>query len=372
MNFIYLLTGWEGSAADSRILRDAVTRDNGLRVPTGNYYLVDNGYTNGEGFLAPYRGNMESTGALKKCTSSKNCVSNSRRCWTVLEEQTLILGLKDIVSRGWKCENGFKTGYLGTLEQYMVQKFPGTDLKASPHIHSKIHVWKKHYGALSTMLSRSGFGWNDSNNTIDVVDDQVWQDYIKTDVNARSMRYKSWPFYKDWSQIFGKDRATGEHNEAFTEAINDLVSNSNKGKEHMSNDDDEVPQLDPSNADSYSQYMSFSRVDEATSTKTKSKAKKRSRSDPNDGGYAEMASKFFEKMEAQMAELVSRMGFEKDVSAARKQVFDALANMQHLTFEERLKATSRICDNPKDLDIFFCLSDDHKANMVQLILDGRY
>ncbi|XP_012851102.1 PREDICTED: putative nuclease HARBI1 [Erythranthe guttata] len=56
MNFIYLLTGWEGSAADSRILRDAVTRDNGLRVPTGNYYLVDNGYTNGEGFLAPYRG----------------------------------------------------------------------------------------------------------------------------------------------------------------------------------------------------------------------------------------------------------------------------------------------------------------------------
>ncbi|XP_012836506.1 PREDICTED: uncharacterized protein LOC105957126 [Erythranthe guttata] len=56
MNFIYLLTGWEGSAADSRILRDAVTRENGLRIPTGNYYLVDNGYTNGEGFLAPYRG----------------------------------------------------------------------------------------------------------------------------------------------------------------------------------------------------------------------------------------------------------------------------------------------------------------------------
>ncbi|XP_012838677.1 PREDICTED: uncharacterized protein LOC105959173 [Erythranthe guttata] len=53
MNFIYLLTTWEGSAADSRILRDAVTRENGLRVPTGNYYLVDNGYTNGEGFLAP-------------------------------------------------------------------------------------------------------------------------------------------------------------------------------------------------------------------------------------------------------------------------------------------------------------------------------
>ncbi|KAK6118106.1 hypothetical protein DH2020_048155 [Rehmannia glutinosa] len=56
MNFIYVLSGWEGSAADCRILRDAVTRPNGLKVPQGNYYLCDNGYTNGEGFLTPYKG----------------------------------------------------------------------------------------------------------------------------------------------------------------------------------------------------------------------------------------------------------------------------------------------------------------------------
>uniref|UniRef100_A0A5B7AF72 Putative nuclease HARBI1 isoform X1 n=1 Tax=Davidia involucrata TaxID=16924 RepID=A0A5B7AF72_DAVIN len=55
MKFIYVLPGWEGSAADSRVLRDAVTRRNCLRVPTGYYYLVDAGYTNEQGFLAPYR-----------------------------------------------------------------------------------------------------------------------------------------------------------------------------------------------------------------------------------------------------------------------------------------------------------------------------
>ena len=55
-NFIYVLPGWEGSAADGRVLRDAISRRNGLRVPQGNYYLVDAGYTNCEGFLAPYRG----------------------------------------------------------------------------------------------------------------------------------------------------------------------------------------------------------------------------------------------------------------------------------------------------------------------------
>ena len=36
MQFIYVLPGWEGSAHDGRVLRDAVTRRNGLKVPQGN------------------------------------------------------------------------------------------------------------------------------------------------------------------------------------------------------------------------------------------------------------------------------------------------------------------------------------------------
>ncbi|KAL7207276.1 hypothetical protein ACSBR1_029270 [Camellia fascicularis] len=56
MNFIHVLPGWEGSTADSRVLRDAINRPNGLKIPNGYYYLVDTGYTNGQGFLAPYCG----------------------------------------------------------------------------------------------------------------------------------------------------------------------------------------------------------------------------------------------------------------------------------------------------------------------------
>ncbi|XP_057779737.1 uncharacterized protein LOC130998326 [Salvia miltiorrhiza] len=55
MKFVYILPGWEGSAADARVLRDALNRPHGLRVPRGNYYLVNNGYANSEGFLAPYK-----------------------------------------------------------------------------------------------------------------------------------------------------------------------------------------------------------------------------------------------------------------------------------------------------------------------------
>ncbi|KAG6492673.1 hypothetical protein ZIOFF_047638 [Zingiber officinale] len=47
---------WEGSAHDGRVLRDAMIRSNGLKAPQGCYYLVDSGYCNADGFLAPFRG----------------------------------------------------------------------------------------------------------------------------------------------------------------------------------------------------------------------------------------------------------------------------------------------------------------------------
>ncbi|KAH0992344.1 hypothetical protein GBA52_003827 [Prunus armeniaca] len=47
---------WEGSAHDSRVLNDALTRRNGLKVPQGKYFLVDCGFPNQRQFLAPFHG----------------------------------------------------------------------------------------------------------------------------------------------------------------------------------------------------------------------------------------------------------------------------------------------------------------------------
>ncbi|KAL8472359.1 hypothetical protein ACS0TY_029543 [Phlomoides rotata] len=35
MRFLYILSGWEGSTADSRVLRNAINMENGLKVPRG-------------------------------------------------------------------------------------------------------------------------------------------------------------------------------------------------------------------------------------------------------------------------------------------------------------------------------------------------
>ncbi|KAL6193812.1 hypothetical protein ACLB2K_034896 [Fragaria x ananassa] len=56
LQFIYVLSGWEGSAHDSKLLNDALSRRNGLEVPQGKYFLVDCGFANRRQFLAPLRG----------------------------------------------------------------------------------------------------------------------------------------------------------------------------------------------------------------------------------------------------------------------------------------------------------------------------
>ncbi|KAL6636963.1 hypothetical protein ACP70R_024535 [Stipagrostis hirtigluma subsp. patula] len=50
--------GWPGSAHDSRVFNDTLSRysDEFPHPPEGKYYLVDSGYPNKKGFLAPYKG----------------------------------------------------------------------------------------------------------------------------------------------------------------------------------------------------------------------------------------------------------------------------------------------------------------------------
>ena len=54
MFFTYILTGWEGSATDSRVWADALAK--GFSVPEGFYYLADAGYPHCKELLIPFCG----------------------------------------------------------------------------------------------------------------------------------------------------------------------------------------------------------------------------------------------------------------------------------------------------------------------------
>jgi hypothetical protein len=55
MRFTYILAGWEGSAHDGTVYRDAQYYK-GFITPPGKYWLGDAGYPNSDTILTPYRG----------------------------------------------------------------------------------------------------------------------------------------------------------------------------------------------------------------------------------------------------------------------------------------------------------------------------
>jgi hypothetical protein len=54
MQFCYVLSRWEGSAADGRVWDDA--RWNDFTISPGTYYLADAGFPTCHSLLVPYRG----------------------------------------------------------------------------------------------------------------------------------------------------------------------------------------------------------------------------------------------------------------------------------------------------------------------------
>ncbi|XP_042057853.1 uncharacterized protein LOC121802287 [Salvia splendens] len=156
--------------------------------------------------------------------SSMQRCDRSRRSWSDREEALLISAMKALMTRGWKSDNGYRGGYAQKIEDWIKIEMPTTDLKALPHIQSKITSWKKNYHSLSKMLDHSDVGFNLYNDVkIDCPDDQ-WDQIVKQDPDARIMRYKSWPLWEEWKIIFGKDRATGGTSETIGEAVNNNTS----------------------------------------------------------------------------------------------------------------------------------------------------
>lgn len=54
MRFLFLVTGWEGSAADATMYNTARMQD--FTIPNGKCYLADAGFGICEALLVPYRG----------------------------------------------------------------------------------------------------------------------------------------------------------------------------------------------------------------------------------------------------------------------------------------------------------------------------
>ena len=80
-------------------------------------------------------------------------ITDKARCsWSDREKAALIHVFKELVATGWKSDNGFRGGYLKMAEEWLQKEFPRTDIKANPHIQSKLIALKKNYNLLAKIL----------------------------------------------------------------------------------------------------------------------------------------------------------------------------------------------------------------------------
>ncbi|KAI7990680.1 Protein ALP1-like [Camellia lanceoleosa] len=230
MNFIYVLLGLMHN------------------IPhTGYYYLVDAGYTNGQGFLAPYRGQRYHVSIWKKGATPSNyqeyfnmkhaqARNVIERCFGLLKMRWAIL--RSASYYPIRTQNHIITACCllhNFIRQEMVvdpiedddddeenQPPMGDDFIDTVETSNEWTVWQDTLAMQlynDCMLATSGFGWNDTEKRIDVESDSVWEAYVRRDTDVKHLKNKTFPYFDEWIQIFGKDRATGE----FAEGPADVV-----------------------------------------------------------------------------------------------------------------------------------------------------
>ncbi|KAL0304606.1 UNVERIFIED_CONTAM: hypothetical protein Scaly_3017700 [Sesamum calycinum] len=196
-------------------------------------------------------------------------------------------------------DNGFRTGYLGILEQLLNRTCLDSGLLADPHISSKIHVWKKTYGCINDMMGRSGFGCNATTQSIDVKD-YVFDNFAKIDPFAKTLRYKSFSYYAQWCEVFGKDRAMGDH------GLDPIVAPRNPGNPTPNERSENLPS------------ESVQEIGNATDI---------------DDKFDKNFEAFVNVTDARLGDIAKRFGVEAEESHARKQVW--VESIPDLTIEEK-------------------------------------
>nr|GEU37828.1 hypothetical protein [Tanacetum cinerariifolium] len=112
-------------------------------------------------------------------------------------------------SEKYVVDNGFKPGYNQVVETLLDVILLNSDLKAKPHIRSRLKTLSIDFSTFHDMVvgsSISRFGW-DPEKCILTTHEDVWDGYLKTHPKASVFKDKHFLLYHKLSAIFGKDRS---------------------------------------------------------------------------------------------------------------------------------------------------------------------
>ncbi|KAG6396784.1 hypothetical protein SASPL_142941 [Salvia splendens] len=270
----------------------------------------------------------------------------TRRSWSTREEEALMLALKDLVVNKWKSDNGFRGGYLARIEEIIKRECPNSDIKATPHISSKLQQWKKTIHLWLTCSIEAALASITRAITRLILDN-----------NARYMRFKLWPLFDEWKEIFGKDRATGSSGRDLQELYHGVRSHLNVGNGSQEAEfEASADGHSGTNTDNTTNSQGMPTNGDTGKKCPKKTGNKRKLVDRADA-LLELLAKGQDETNARLDKLAGRIGFEFDASKARKKVFGMLGNIQGITLGQQIDAAEFILSKVEHLDLFNSLPE---------------
>ncbi|KAK8574573.1 hypothetical protein V6N12_062263 [Hibiscus sabdariffa] len=283
--------------------------------------------------------------------------------WTKHEDAALIECLHILASDPhWKGDNGtFRSGYPSYIEKMLATKLPTAQIRANPHIESRVKLLKRQCNALSEMLNiGSGFGWNKEEKCLTSPKD-VFDDWVRSHPTAAGLRNKSFPFFDDLAQIFGKERETGAAAETTADVVENLVVEDNifldahNVEDEGVKDSESIEEIGASNC-----QASVA----ATTMKKYVSSKKRRRSDDGLFDLVDEMGKVSAASQKTAESIVAFFKTEAQGNDRRMSIFEEIMKIENLSKDDMLAAGDYISKEAHKVDFFFSLPKDFKKDYV--------
>ncbi|KAH0713630.1 hypothetical protein KY289_009589 [Solanum tuberosum] len=211
-------------------MKEALNRQDPLKIPEGKFYLVDAGLMLKSGLITPYRGEryhlkensrnpprnslIKMAKNLKPFTSTDTNISDNSLCiWSHTMDDALIDAFcheQELVNR---VGGSFTTHVLDIILRELRSKFPNKILNKE-RIQNRMRNIKKQFSKYydTFQMGMIGFAWEPITNMWNA-EPEVWDQLIQAKHEAADLRTKSIRNYDKLMMLYGKDRASGKHAE---------------------------------------------------------------------------------------------------------------------------------------------------------------
>ncbi|KAL6624579.1 hypothetical protein ACP70R_031900 [Stipagrostis hirtigluma subsp. patula] len=321
---------------------DALWRPNGLKVPRDQNKKVDG----------------------KKRLKQKR---RDKRHWTAEEEKILVDILYEMNDSGWKVDTGHKSGYHLYIEKELAKKLPNAQIKADPHIQSKVKTLKKQLSwILDIQQYGSGFGWDDDRKMV-VGDKEAFMEWAKSRNGAAALYLKPFPNYDKLCEIYASDLAKGSAAKGPGEHMDSNGDHSTINLNEVPKDAEDShsqathPPLNLSGGPKPGGRKRFLHEDELWEAPFRSVSNSLQ-------CLVEVEKQNAAVMTDIKTALMLEVEMQKQIEAQRGQLFAALSVLPGFTEDEIIKAACTIAKDVPTLGLFFNTPDDKKCAFVRHVI----